>query len=271
MGRPKKIREKGDDGKSHRIWEFTDHKVFDEDGNPVPERMAKWERMAKPDMCKKLMLAREQCPTTGKWHAQGRQSFPVAHSFEYVRKLYGCHCEVTVASDDWSYFNKLDESIIIDVDFRRQGQRNVFKDQLGMIKEGATMSECIHLDGANAQSVRSAEILMEYLEKPRPVGPIEVIYGLTLAEVHQASPAVYTPPPGPLYNWSGYDGHTAVCIDCSLHEVSVLFLLTLTGSLPFRVHTKRGCRQARYTRIYVLNPPDGYRRISLGYRGTDLA
>ncbi len=258
MGRPKKVRSSKDDAKPHRIWEFTDWKAFDDQGEWLPERKAKWMRNAEPDMCRKLMLAREKAPTTGAYHAQGRMTFVTPHSFAYVTKLFGCHVEITVATDDWSYFNKLDESVMIDVDFRKKGQRSVFQMQRAMIADGATVRECIDLAGANFQSIRSAEVLMEYVETRRPIGAVEVFDDMTLSEVYEVESDVYMPPVGPLHSWTGYDAHPAVVIDCVLHSVDLVTLQRLIAPWPFKVNTKRGCRQALYTRIYVLRPPVGY-------------
>lgn len=255
MGRPKKVRDSKDDGKAHRIWEFTDYALFDSEGEIIPDRWQRYLRLMEPDMCKKLIAVIELCPTTGRKHLQGRLACINPHKFEFMRKLFS-HCEVTACTDDWSYFAKLDSKPLIDVDHRRQGKRSIFETQKEMITSGCTVRDCIALPGANMQSIRSAEILQEYLEPPRAYGDVKPYFVPSLDAIKEKH--LYRPPVDGehLRFWTGYDGHEAVVIDCTLHHIDASTLRAWIGPHPFLVNTKRGCRQALYKRIYVIRPPE---------------
>lgn len=242
-GRPKKVRDKNDDGKAHYIWEFTDNPLYDQDGNRDETRFARFQEWAKdPSCCKKMMMAEETAPTTGKKHGQGRVSFRRAHTFDYVSKLFG-HVEVTVCTDDWSYFRKLDSVLLINEDHRQQGRRNVFKEQLEAIKAGANQRECALLEGANYQSNRGAELSLNLFEPERPHAPREV----ELVHSQELLPAgIYRL--NDMRFWNGYDAHESVFINQSVCKLTVPQLKMVCGPAPFRVG--RG-RQARFTKVYL--------------------
>ena len=202
---------------------------------------------------------------SGYKHGQFRMIFYCPMRFASVQKLLGpdVHLEETICTQDDNYTRKWGSEVIISYDNRNQGKRCIFKDQAQLIKDGATIRECIDLPGANAQSVRSAEILMAYIEPPRPVAAIEVLY----SETNQLE-AIYSREGSNLYRppvtgqrldfWTGYDAHASVVIDCALHQVCPKTLRQWISPCPFLINTKGGARQARYTRIYVIRPPEAF-------------
>jgi len=244
-GRPRKERHANDDGKSHRIWDVTDWQLFNQDtGELVAERNEKWLGWIKEDVCKKCMVAKELSDDTKRWHGQCRISFQAAHSFTYVQRLIGAHVEPTRATNDWSYYKKHDSVMVYDVDYRKQGQRNVFQEQKAAIKQGVCIDELLEIPGSNVQSLRSAEYLMQYLEPEREPLP---------RQVHLVVSAESPMPQGiyrlnnPQY-WDGYDGHKRVYINQAVHKLSVPMLRQCIGRAPFRVGR---FRQARFDDVYI--------------------
>lgn len=246
-GRPRKERDANDDGKTHRIWDITDWDLFQ--GEALNEdRFARWKRLSEPDCTRKLMVAKELSPKTQRLHGQCRVSFNVPHTFDYVRKLFPeSHVEVTVATNDWSYFLKFDSSLMLDIDNRRQGQRNIFKDQLEAIKTGSNVRDCMELPGANFQSVRSAELLMKYHEPPHPGTSRTVQY------VSKSDDWTWTPDKYVLRSkqyWDGYDAHSTLVINQGVCNFTRSELSQIMSSCP---HTVSFGRQARWTNIIIFN------------------
>lgn len=254
MGRPRKQREEGDDGKSHRIWDITDWALYDEYNQVIPERLAMWEHMSREDSCKKLMVAGEEAPESKRWHGQCRISFPCPHRFDYVKKLFGQHCESTIAKDDWSYFKKFGSEKLIDVDYRVQGRRNAFAEQKELIREGANIRDCLDVVGANWQTIRNGEMLMKYIEKPREESE---------RYVHLVRDNAQVMPPDVYHltswnDWFGYDGHKDLYIDQLLCKLTLHQLKRCVGSGPFRI--ARGMRQAKWDHVYISGLDDNERR-----------
>lgn len=269
MGRPKKQRVSGDDGNPHRIWDITDWALYTEDTRytdiPVidPVRLAMWEHMSREDSCKKLMLAGEQADNSKGYHGQCRITFPCPHRFEYVKKLFGQHCEPTVAKDDWSYFKKFGSEKLIDVDYKVQGRRNAFAEQKELIREGANIRECLDVVGANWQTVRNGEMLMKYIEKPRDVAP-RVVHLVT--DDSSAMPTGVYHVTDYRTGWEGYDAHKDIYIDQLECKLTIQQLKKVTGSGAFRILFGR--RQAKWDHVYISGLSDDERRaLRLDQRG----
>lgn len=244
-GRPCKVRHTADDGKPHKSWEFTDNQLFDQDtGEPDTDRFLFWTRLGREDMASKIMLAKETGDKTQRLHGQGRVCFRRCYRFDALRKLLppGVHIEATKADSDWCYFAKYGSDILIDIDNRKQGCRNIFKEQVEAIKAGSTITDCIQLEGSNYQSIRSAELLMKYIEPARPY---------SVRDVCMTNKPI--PPTGAyiLTNrfWDGYDAHETVYINQRVAKFSIDELRLFAREAPFRV--ARG-RQARYDRLIIF-------------------
>lgn len=244
-GRPKKELAHGDDGKPHRIYDVTDFALYDSDGNIVPERLQMWTYLAREDCSRKCKVAGEECPNTLKWHGQARISFICPHRRDYVIKMFGkSHVEITIATDDWSYFHKWESVLLIDEDHKTQGKRVIFSQQLQAIKNGATLSDCFDMEGANYQSVRSAEVALYYKEPLRPVAPRETILIQSIDDV-----------PFDAYRvsgryWDGYDAHPVIYINQAKLNYTYIELSEITGRQPFRLGGRYN-RSARHDKVYI--------------------
>lgn len=267
-GRPRKVH--SDDPeldaelhRAHASWDFTDHKLFAEVVSETHylRRLADWQRWCDPDGCKYLEIAHE-IGEGGKHHGQGRIIFRRKYRLPQLKKLWpDVHWEPTKCQQDCLYLRKPEMQTIIHYDGRHQGKRNVFKEQLELTTQGGNIRECSSLEGANYQSIRSAEILMTYFEPERPTAK---------REVHLVTDAA-VPMPSDVYRlnhmsfWNGYDAHSNVYIDQQVCKLTLPQLKMVCGSAPFRVG--RG-RQARYDHIYISGLSDDERKaLDLDPRG----
>lgn len=264
-GRPKKVYHEDPEKdywfhQPHDTWDFTDYVVpfcalspSQCDGVGT-ERYDFWTRLE----VKTLEIAHEICPDTDRPHGQGRVRFPRKIRFEALKKILppDVHFEPTKCCKDDNYLRKHGSVTLIKVDNRHQGRRNIFREQGDAIAAGATIRECRVMEGANYQSIRSAELLMKYIEPERPIEPREVILVANAAQV-----------PMDVYRvqdryWDGYDAHDAIYIRHGITNFSIAIMSQLTGPAPFRVC--RG-RQARYNKIYISGLDAGeIRQLRLG-------
>ena len=266
-GRPRKVH--SEDVKLNEIlkkpsssWDFTDNPLFDENNDLVESRLEQWRRWCGPDGCKMMKIAEEVAPTTGKKHGQARIIFRRSYRLAQLQKLWpDVHWEPTKAKQDCLYLLKPDTVLLIDYDDRHQGRRNIFAEQKAAIEKGATIRDCIDMDGANVQSIRSAELLMKYKEPERPTEK---------RHVHLVTDAAATMPTG-VYRlsnkqwWDGYDAHPDIYINQKACKLTLPELKQVCGSAPFRI--ARG-RQARFNHVYISGLDDDERKaLDLDPRG----
>lgn len=238
--------------KAHSSWDFTDHKVFEEG---CEARLADWKRWCEPEGCKYLELAHE-VGAEGKHHGQGRIMFRRKYRLAQLKKLWpDVHWEPTKCAADCLYLRKPEMETVIMFDSRHQGRRTAFAEQKELIRTGGNIRDCLDLQGANYQSVRSAELVMKYIEQPRPTGPREVHLVASYA----------APMPSDVYRlanwrfWDGYDAHTNLYIDQRRCKLTLHQLRMVTGPGAFIVGYGR---QARWDHVYISGL-DEEERLSL--------
>lgn len=242
-----------DSGEPSKSWVYT--WFFEEE-----QTAAEW---LKELDTKRHVAAVETCPETKREHIQGEVTFPRAYRFSQLKKLNDkWHVAPAKCVSDSNYCRKFGNRMLIDKDDRKQGHRSDLASVRDTLKENPSMRSLCQT-AENWAQLRAAETFLKYAEPPRPVAPIEVVWyygdtgtGKTRA-VYAECPNVFRPLS---YKWwEGYDGHTEVLIDdfrkdwCKFHEL----LSPLLDIYPFRVETKGGSRQARYTRIFITSchPP----------------
>lgn len=263
-GRPRKVHSDDPDKdaalrQGHASWDFTDHKVFDGDNQDA--RLADWQRWCDPDGCKFLELAHE-IGEGGKHHGQGRIIFRRKYRLAQLKKLWpDVHWEPTKCQQDCLYLRKPEMQTVIKYDDRHQGRRNVFKEQLEAVVQGHNIRECSQLEGANYQSIRSAEVLMTYFEPERPTGKREVHLVTDSAAIMPTD--VYRL--NDMRFWNGYDAHDSIYINQKVCKLTLPQLKMVCGKAPFRVG--RG-RQARHDHVYISGLDDDERKaLDLDPRG----
>ena len=266
-GRPRKVH--SEDARLNSMlkkpsasWDFTDNPLFDENNDLVESRLEQWRRWCGPDGCKMMKIAEEVAPTTGKKHGQGRVIFRRSYRLAQLQKLWpDVHWEPTKAKQDCLYLMKPDTVLILDYDDRHQGRRNVFAEQKEAVKNGSNIRECSELEGANYQSLRSAEILMTYFEPERPTEKRHVHLVTDSAAVMPTD--VYRL--NDMRFWNGYDAHENIYINQRICKLTLPQLKMVCGAAPFRVG--RG-RQARHSHVYISGLDDDDRKaLDLDPRG----
>lgn len=140
----------------------------------------------------------------------------------------------------------------------KQGRRTDLTNINQEIHSGTSMRALCEKD-ISLQGIKHAEALLKYVEQPRPIGLIEVIW------IHGPTGTGKTKYVYNHYNdifrpisfkwWEGYDAHETVLIDefrkdfCKFHQL----LSPLLDIYPFRVETKGGSRQARYNTLIITS------------------
>lgn len=260
-GRPKKVY--SDDPEKdywfhqpHDTWDFTDYVIPFTAASPYQcdgvgtERYDYWMRLD----VKTLEIAHEICPDTQRAHGQGRLRFPRKIRFEALKKILpsDVHFEPSKCCKDDNYLRKHESVTLIKIDNRHQGRRDIFREQGDAIALGATIRECRVMEGANYQSIRSAELLMKYIEPERPIAPRET---RQVASADQVPLGVYRLQDDRF--WDGYDADTAIYIRQGIVKLTIPKLRQIIGSAPFRL--PRG-RQARFDTVYISGLDEQERR-----------
>lgn len=215
-----------------------------------------------------FVMGNEKCPETKKSHIQGFMNLknPVANGKKILMDMgfsKSVHIEVSKGSpyDNFLYCSK-------DGDFHEwgtrpsgQGRRSDLDNVKSIVKSGGSMVDIIE-KSSNYQSLKMGEFLFKYLEKPRPVEPIKVLWlygasgtGKTKYVYDNFGTEVFRPVNEKW--WEGYDGHKVVLLDDFRPEFcSFVRLLQLTDIYPFKVECKGGSRHVQYHTIIVTAPCD---------------
>ncbi len=132
---------------------------------------------------------------------------------------------------------------------KKQGERTDLEEVKEILKETNKMREVV-LVANSFQSVRMAEMILKYHEKPRNFKPLVKWYygstgsGKTRTAHEECDPDDTHVQDRNIKWWEGYDAHKNVIIDdfrkdfCKFHE-----LLKLIDRYPYRVECKGGSRQ----------------------------
>lgn len=241
--------------KPHDCWDFTDYVV---PYTAIPEAVCPGVGTERMDIWKDLEfktleIAHEICPQTGQPHGQGRIRFLRKYRFTQLKKLLppDVHIEPSACTLDDNYLRKHDSVTLVRIDHRHQGRRNIFKEQVSAIEAGATVRECIMMEGANYQSIRNAEITMKYLEPEREYAPREIKQvpdDEVPAGVYRLANATH---------WDGYDAHQAIYVNQQELRLSMPYLRKILGPSPTRVGHGR---QARFDTVYITGLSEDERR-----------
>lgn len=195
-------------------------------------------------------------------HLQGYMYFDNAKSFSKIQKIMpkGTHLEVAKGSaDQASTYCKKDQDYKEFGTIPAQGKRNdisLIKDE---ITKGGGMEQIIEI-ATNYQTLRTAELLLKYVERKRNYKPNVVwIYGESgtgkTKTAYEAIPNAYRKSNSTGKWWDGYDGHEDVILD-DLKDTSEAFysvLLELTDRYDCRVEQKGSTRQFLGKNIYITS------------------
>jgi len=212
-----------------------------------------------------LILGKEIAPETGTPHIQGYVYKASKITLVGIKKLLGnrAHFEVSKGSpqQNYTYCSKSKDFIEIGV-LPSQGKRSDLDDIKELLKSGGNMRDVVDV-ACSYQSVRMAESILKYKEKPRNWKPyIEWVHGPTECGksryAYEKMPNAYSAASTGKW-WEGYDGHEDVIIDemrsdfLKFHE-----LLRLLDRYEYRVECKGGSRQFLAKRIIITScyPPE---------------
>lgn len=215
-----------------------------------------------------LVLGKEICPTTKKEHLQGFVMFrnPVANPKKCLMKMgfsKSIHIENMISNPISCMEYCLKDGDFLEFGTRPsgQGRRSDLDNVKSIIKTGGKMKDVID-KSSNYQSLKMGEFLLKYLEKPRPIAPIKVLWlygdsgtGKTKYVYDKFGTEVFRPVNEKW--WEGYDGEKVVLLDDFRPDFcSFVRLLQFTDIYPFKVECKGGSRHVQYDTIVITAPTD---------------
>lgn len=214
------------------------------------------------------IFGEEECPTTGKQHLQCFVYFKNPRSCDSVyKKIPGVHVEPCKGSPDQNRIYCSKSGVFHEKGTcPRQGKRTDLDEIRDILKETNSMKKVVEI--ANSyQSVKMAEQILKYTEKPRNFKP-EVLWfwgetgtGKSREAYEILGEECYTCLSTGRW-FDGYDAHEHVLIDdmrkdfMKFHE-----LLRLLDRYAMRIETKGGTRQFLAKRIIITSayhPQDLY-------------
>jgi len=210
--------------------------------------------------CVYMVYGKEVAPETGTPHLQGYIYFKSRRAVKPVRKLLeGCHVEAAKGSAEQNreYCTK-DGNATERGEMPRQGTRSDLEVVKEIIVAGGTVADVIPV-ATSYQSIKTAEVLLKYLEPQRDWKPtVKWYHGKTgtgkTREAFAEMENPYLTIPGSKW-FDGYDGHENVIIDdFRPDQYSFPYLLRLLDRYPMRVETKGGTRQFRARNITITCP-----------------
>jgi len=193
-------------------------------------------------------------------HIQGFVFFKSPISFSsFKKKMPRAHIEITKGTPQQNieYCSK-QEILFTDGETPIKGKRSDLTGIRDAVINQETMEHIILNYPANYQTIKYAETIQKYLEKPRIEKPtVEWYYGKTgtgkTRTAFEKLPNAYFKD-GTKW-WNGYDQHENVIID-DFRPQQILFqeLLRLLDRYPHQVETKGGSRQFKAKHIIITSP-----------------
>lgn len=226
-----------------RDWCFTLNNYTDED-------IAMLDNMSSTTQ---YIIYGKEVAETGTNHLQGYVYFADAKSFSKMKKTLpsGSHIEKTKGTPQQAseYCKKENNYVEYGALPEKQGKRNDIKKVKELIEQGKTMSDIIEVS-TSYQSLRTAELLYKYKEKPRNYKPNVIwIHGPSgtgkTRLAYEMFPDVYRKTNSSGKWFEGYDGHKNVLFD-DIKDTSReywAFLLEALDRYECRVECKGASRQ----------------------------
>jgi len=209
---------------------------------------------------KYFVFGLEICPTTEKEHLQGYIYYVNARSFNSIKKEYPkAHIEAAKGTPKQAAEYCMKEGKYIESgELPTQGTRSDLDVVKEKLKETGKMSDIVEI-ATSYQSVRMAEVILKYKEKPRDFKP-EVLWFHGATGTGKSKEAYeilgvdcYTCLSTGKW-FEGYDAHDHVLIDdmrrdfMKFHE-----LLRLLDRYAMRVECKGGSRQFKAKKIIITS------------------
>lgn len=205
-------------------------------------------------------------------HLQGYAELESRITFKKLAKyLNGFHIEGRkgTAQDAIRYCSKAGDTTTYGVP-KSPGQRTDLQTLKSLLQETSCIKGLLDNDSLqiNYQSLRFAENLLKYYEKPRYFKPTVTWYygrsgaGKTRRAVTKV-PQAYFKSNGSGKWWPGYDGEEDIIVDdVESSNYGLKYILGLIDRFPFTVEVKGGSRQFQGRNIYITSlqhPEDEYK------------
>jgi len=209
---------------------------------------------------KYFIMGLEICPTTQKEHLQGYIYYVNPRSFSSIKKKYPrAHIEAALGTPKQASEYCMKEGAYIEGgELPQQGSRSDLDEVRDILKTTGKMSDVVE-KATSYQSVRMAEAILKYKEKPRDFKP-EVLWfhgatgtGKSKEAYEILGDECYTCLSTGKW-FEGYDAHENVLIDdmrrdfMKFHE-----LLRLLDRYAMRVECKGGSRQFKAKKIIITS------------------
>ncbi len=236
----------------HRSYCFTLNNYTDEDEQRIQNIDAKY-----------LIYGREVAPTTGTRHLQGYVQFKNPKSFNSTKKTLGKNAHLEVASgnpeQNKAYCVKEDTMYFEKGEVQSQGKRTDLAIIREVLKETNKMSEVVEI-ATSYQSVKMAESMLKYKEKPRTWKPKVFWFygstgtGKTRNAIDLFGDDCYFKSNNDKW-FEGYDAHEKVLFDdFRPSTLPFPFLLQLLDRYACRVECKGSTRQFLAKEIIITCP-----------------
>lgn len=191
---------------------------------------------------------------SGTPHLQGYIYFANARSLKSVKKVNDrMHLEAAKGSflQNKNYCTKQDADGFYERGSApEQGKRSVHEDMRQMVTSGVGMREIANMQGTNYQTLRSAELLLRFVERKRNFKPKVIwLYGepgsgkTRWAFDNFDADDIHLQNASNLRWFQGYDAHKVSLIDEVDEFTDYATLKALTDRYPYSVEFKGGSRQ----------------------------
>lgn len=221
------------------------------------------ERKLKELECKYMIFGHEVGEENGTPHLQGYVYFETVKSFEQMKAVnarWSIRSAKGNAQQNYDYCSKQGNDVFEKGEKPQQGKRKAHEEVVESVKRGATMREVMEIPGSNYQSLRTAELLFKYIEKPREKKPTVIwIYGEPgsgktsyVKQFFSRADTQYVNA-SQLKWFDGYDGQPACVIDEVDNETPYWMLKAICDEHPYRVEMKGSSRQFVSENIYITS------------------
>jgi hypothetical protein len=236
----------------HRSYCFTLNNYTTEDEQRIQDIDAKY-----------LVYGREVAPTTQTQHIQGYIQFHNPRSFNSTKKSLGkaAHLEQAKgnAEQNRRYCIKQDDNFFEKGDIQTQGKRTDLDKIREIVKDTNKMSDVVEV-ATSYQSVKMAECILKYKEKPRNWKPMVYWFygstgtGKTRNAIDLFQNDCYIKSNNDKW-FEGYDAHERVLFDdFRSSTLPFHFLLQLLDRYACRVECKGSTRQFLAKHIIITTP-----------------
>lgn len=215
--------------------------------------------MKEVELARYLVVGEEICPTTQTPHYHAFIYYKNDRSFSKMKKLFPrAHIEVCKKPKECREYCMKDGDYVEFGEMIHQGKRNDLQEVRKVLADTGKMRDVVNV-ATSYQSVRMAETILKYHEKPRNWKPkVYWFYGATGTGKSKTAYEIlgsdcYTTLDTGKW-WEGYDGHENVHIEDMRRDFMKFHqLLKLLDRYAYRIECKGGSRQFLAKNIIITS------------------